>query len=175
MDDKNITIVEKRIKFLRDLKDLSQEEIAKDLKVSRSTVNSWENGYASISLRQLVRLTYYHQVPIDYILGLTTKFNKEDYHFVPYLDLKFLGKRLKLIRKMQDLKQIQLAEQIKTHSSSISYYESGKMCITTADLKDICNTYGYSADWCIGNINECIRRKPKIKIKESEIRQYIEC
>ncbi len=171
--DKNLTIIEIRIKFLRDLKGLSQLELAKKLGVSRSVINSWENGYANISLRKLVKLSYFFKVPIDYILGLINDFNKDDYEFRESLDLKYLGRNIRIIRIIEGLNQREFALKIKTKPSSISYYESGKMSISSADLKDICNTFGFSADWCVGNTLECIRRDVKIKIKPEEIRNFL--
>ncbi len=75
---------------------------------------------------------------------------------------------------MADLTQDGFAKKISTQRSNISYYESGKQAMSSADLKDICNTFGFSADWCLGNIKTCIRREKKIKISEEEIREYIE-
>jgi len=96
--NENLTVVEIRIKFLRELKGLTQWELAEKIGVSRSVINSWENGYANISLRKLVKLSYYFQVPIDYILGLITEFNKSDYNFREDLDLKYLGRNIRIIR-----------------------------------------------------------------------------
>lgn len=171
--DKNLTVIEIRIKFLRDLKGLSQMKLAEKLGVSRSVINSWENGYANISLRKLVKLSYFFKVPIDYILGLINEFNKNDYEFKEELDLKCLGRNIRIIRIIEGLNQKEFALKIKTKPSCISYYECGKMSISTADLKDICNTFGFSADWCIGNTLECIRRDVKIKIKPEEIRSFL--
>ena len=72
--DKDLTIIEIRIRFLRELKGITQVEVAKQLNVTQALVNSWENGYSNISLKQLIRLSYFYQVPVDYILGLTPKF-----------------------------------------------------------------------------------------------------
>lgn len=170
----NLTVVEKRIKLLRDLKGLSQYELAHDLGVSQSAVNSWERGYNNIPVNQLVRLSYYYKVPIDYIFGLISKFDRNDYQFKNELDLKYMGNNLRIIRKLECLTQTEFAEKIKTKFSNISYYESGKRTISSPDLKDICNTFGFSADWVCGNTKTCIRREKKIKIKEEEIREYIE-
>lgn len=171
--EKDLTVVEIRIKFLRDLKGLMQKDVAKALNVTQALINSWENGYSNIALRQLVRLAYFYKVPIDYILGLINDFKREDYEFVPSLDLVYLGKKIRIIRKIYDLKQEEFANKIKTKRSNISYYESGKMSMSSADLKDICDTFGFSADWCIGNIKECIRREKKTKLKPEEYRAYI--
>jgi len=101
--DKNLTIIEIRIKFLRDLKGLSQLELAKNIGVSRSVINSWENGYANISLRKLVKLSYFFKVPIYYILGLINDFNKDDYDFKENIDLKYLGRNIRIIRVIEGL------------------------------------------------------------------------
>lgn len=171
--DKNLTIIEIRIKFLRDLKGITQVELSKKLGVTQSLVNSWENGYTNISLKQLVKLSYFYQVPVDYILGLTTKFERSLYDFKSALDLKLLGKNIRLMRKIEDLTQEEFAKKIHTKRSNISYYETGKIMISTADLKEMCNTFGFSADWCLGNTLECIRRKKGIKIDNSEAKEFI--
>lgn len=170
---KDLTIIEIRIKFLRDLKGLTQKEVAEALNVSQSSINSWENGYINVSIKQLMHIAYFYQVPVDYILGLTTKFNKEIYTFKKDLDLKYLGKKVRLIRKTKELTQTAFAKLIHTSASNISYYEVGKMMMSSADLKEICNTFGYSADWCLGNTLECIKRKPKITLKVEEYKEYI--
>ena len=75
---------------------------------------------------------------------------------------------------MEGLTQEEFANKIHSKRSSISYYESGKMMMSSADLKEICNTFGFSSDWCIGNTSICFRREKKSKIKESEIKEYVE-
>ena len=171
--DKNLTIVEIRIKFLRDLKGLTQTELAKKLNITQALVNSWEHGYANISLKKLINLSYFYQVPLDYILGLTNSFKHEHYTFINKLDLKYLGGKIRLIRKSNDLTQEEFATKLNTKRSSISYYENGKMTMSSADLKDICDTFGFSADWCCGTTKECFRHKPKIKVKPEDEKAFI--
>ena len=68
--DKNITIVEERIYLLRVKNHFTQQEVANKLNLSRSLINNWENGFSNISLKQLIKLAYLYQVPIDYLLGI---------------------------------------------------------------------------------------------------------
>lgn len=173
MENENLTIIEIRIRFLRDLKGLMQKDVARELNVSRALINSWENGYSNISLKQLMRLSYFYQVPVDYILGLTTKFDKNIYQFKNELDLKFLGSRIRLIRKIEGYNQEDFSTKVHIDRSSLSLYENGKINISNADLKEICDTFGYSADWCLGNTLECIKREKKVKIKPEEIKEFI--
>ena len=94
-------------------------------------------------------------------------------HYINTMDLKSIGLKLKDIRKKANLTQEKFAKKIDTKRSSISYYEIGKMMISTADLKQICETFGVSADYVVGNTDINIKREKKIKIKTKEIKEKI--
>ena len=171
--DKNITIIEERIYTMRIKMHLTQQELANRLGVSRSLINHWENGFVNISLKQLIKLAYLYQVPIDYLLGIIDEIDNYPYQFISNMDLKSIGLRLKEIRKLNRLTQDKFASKIDTKRSSISYYEVGKMMISTADLKQICETFGVSADYLVGNLKENIKRDKKIKLKTKEFKDKI--
>ena len=61
--ESNKTIVEERIRFIRERVGYTQKQVASALKISRSLVNNWEHGFANISLKQLIKLAYFYQVP----------------------------------------------------------------------------------------------------------------
>ena len=171
--EENLTIIEKRIRALRERIGYSQIEIAKILGVNRSLIALWENGYANISLKQLIKLAYIYQVPIDYLLGIIEEIDDYEYHYIDTMDLKSIGLKLKEIRKNNKMTQDKFAQKIDTKRSSISYYEIGRMMISTADLKQICETFGYSADWCVGKLSECVRYKPVEKLKTKDMKDMI--
>ena len=89
------------------------------------------------------------------------------------MDLKSIGLKLKEIRKNNKMTQDKFAQKIDTKRSSISYYENGKMMISTADLKQICETFGYSADYLVGNLDHFVKRNKKEKIKLKDIKEKI--
>lgn len=171
--DKDVTVIERRIYSLRVQNNLTQNELATKLNVSRSLVNNWENGYANISLKQLIKLAYIYQVPIDYLLGIIDSIDTYPYTFKQDMNLKIIGENIKNLRKSLGLTQEKFAIKIDTKRSSISYYETGKMMISTADIKQICETFGVSADYLVGNINVFIGRKKKAKIKTRDIKEKI--
>ena len=171
--DKNVTVIEERIFNIRERIGYTQEELAKKLGVSRSLVNNWENGYANISLKQLIKLAYIYQVPIDYLLGIIEEIDDYEYHYIDTMDLKSIGLKLKEIRKTNKMTQDKFAQKIDTKKSSISYYEIGRMMISTADLKQICETFGVSADYIVGNINNNITRDKKQKLKVKDIKEKV--
>ena len=171
--DKNVTVIEERIFNIRERIGYTQEELAKKLGVSRSLVNNWENGYANISLKQLIKLAYIYQVPIDYLLGIIEEIDNYEYHYIDTMDLKSIGLKLKEIRKTNKMTQDKFAQKIDTKRSSISYYEIGRMMISTADLKQICETFGVSADYIVGNIKNNITRNKKQKLKVKDIKEKV--
>ena len=171
--DSNTTIIEKRIRFIRERIGYTQLEVAKALNISRSLVNNWELGYVNISLKQLIKLAYFYQIPIDYLLGIIDEVDSYSYHFISDMNLINIGKKLKEIRKKANLTQEKFAQKIDTKRSSISYYEIGKMMISTADLKQICETFGVSADYIVGNIDTNIKRVKKVKIKTKDIKEKL--
>ena len=171
--DENLTVIEYRIKHLRERIGYSQLEVAKKLGVNRSLIALWENGFANISLKQLIKLASIYQVPVDYLLGIINEIDAFPYAYIQDMDLKRIGEKIKEIRKAHGLTQEKFASKIDTKRSSISYYEIGKMMISSADLKQICETFGVSADYIVGNIDINIKREKKVKIKIKEIKEKI--
>ena len=58
-----------RLKELRIDKKLSQEKLAKDLSVSRTTVLKWENGEHETDFHTLVKIADFFDVSLDFLLG----------------------------------------------------------------------------------------------------------
>ncbi|MBP1570218.1 MAG: helix-turn-helix transcriptional regulator [Oscillospiraceae bacterium] len=61
----------KRIRDLREDRDLSQAEIAKILRISQSTYSRYESGYLDLPSEILISLSKIYGVTTDYILGLS--------------------------------------------------------------------------------------------------------
>ncbi len=61
----------KRLRDLREDKDLTQEEIAKVLGTSQTMYARYERGANELPLRHLKTLCVFYKVSADYILGLT--------------------------------------------------------------------------------------------------------
>lgn len=61
------------LKRLRNEKELTQEDIAKMLKCSRSTYNNWERDIVMIPIDILDRLSVFYKIDISCILGVNKK------------------------------------------------------------------------------------------------------
>ena len=61
------------LKSLRKANGLTQDELAKILKISRSTIGMYENGSREPDYETLEAIADYFNVDIDYLLGRTNK------------------------------------------------------------------------------------------------------
>lgn len=61
----------KRIRDLREDKDLRQQDIADMLSCSQRVYSNYERGELDIPTEVLIKLSKFHGVTVDYILGLS--------------------------------------------------------------------------------------------------------
>lgn len=61
----------KRLKDLREDKNLTQSDIADILGTTRQQIGKWENGVQMMGVDKYIKLAEYYNVSVDYILGLT--------------------------------------------------------------------------------------------------------
>jgi transcriptional regulator with XRE-family HTH domain len=57
-----------RLKALREDNDLTQEELAKDLNIIRSTLANYESGFREPNFSLLIKIADYFNVSLDYLL-----------------------------------------------------------------------------------------------------------
>jgi len=62
-----------RLRYLRKERKLTQNQVAKELKISQETYSRYENGYISIPLKNLIVIAEFYETSTDYILGLTNE------------------------------------------------------------------------------------------------------
>ena len=63
--------VYRRIRDLREDKDLTQTQLAKEVNVSQRTYSYYENGERTIPPEILIALAKFYNVSVDYILELS--------------------------------------------------------------------------------------------------------
>lgn len=61
-----------RIKSLREKQNKTQSELAKQLGITRSSVNAWEMGISVPSTQYVVELAHIFKVSTDFLLGVDT-------------------------------------------------------------------------------------------------------
>lgn len=63
----------KRLRDMREDKDLKQRELDEMLNVSQTTYSRYESGELGIPSAALIKLADFYNVSVDYILGRTDK------------------------------------------------------------------------------------------------------
>lgn len=65
-------MVADKIKHLREQMGMTQASLAKQLGITRSSVNAWEMGISVPSTQYIVELAHIFKVSTDYLLGVDT-------------------------------------------------------------------------------------------------------
>lgn len=133
-----------KLKELRDYEGYTQEEIAKVLKVKRSTYAGWESGKDIIPFRKLHILANLYHTTMDYLIGNSP--TREEVAILQSLNSKVVAENLKEFRKSNGLTQKELADKLKTSQSNIHKYENNKCLITTNYALEFSKQYHYSLD-----------------------------
>ena len=144
-----------RLKKVRIYVDLNQKEVADMLGVARSSYNMWERENDIIPLRQLDHFCRLFHVSLDYVLGFTDiwqyQYSKEQ------IDPELLAKRIKRIRRENDITQDELSKILNLTRSSISKYEHGINLALTSFIIGFCKYFHVSADFVTGRIDEGVK------------------
>jgi transcriptional regulator with XRE-family HTH domain len=94
-----------RLKELRKTKDITQEELAKQLQLSPSAIGMYETGRREPDFETLQRIADYFHVSTDYILGREEKRS-------PFAALPVVGNIIKTLAALSPQKQEQAASYI---------------------------------------------------------------
>ena len=70
--ERGSNMIADRIKSLRENQNKTQSELAKQLGITRSSVNAWEMGISVPSTQYVVELAHIFKVSTDYLLGVDT-------------------------------------------------------------------------------------------------------
>ena len=141
----------RRLKYLREEKELKQVEISKLLKFKDNVYSQFEREETIIPIKHLNTLCNYFDCSIDYIFEFTD--TKKYKKMKKEINKEISGERLRNIRKDFKIKQYKLAKLLNVDNSMLSKYELGKYTIATTYLYQICKTYNISADYLLGKID----------------------
>jgi transcriptional regulator with XRE-family HTH domain len=65
-----------KLKALREIKNLKQDELSKLLNIDRSTIGKWENDTSRPDFMKLLKISEYFGVSTDYLLGKIDRLNE---------------------------------------------------------------------------------------------------
>lgn len=143
----------KRIKDCREDNDLTQQDIADYLKVSRGAYSMYECGSNIIPLKLLDKLSLKYTVSIDYLVGLSN--DKSDGNIRP-MNYNKLCQNLKELRLQNNLSQEQVADILGVSQSHYASYENGHSVIPITRLMTLSKFYKVRIDYIMGKINKIL-------------------
>ena len=117
---------------------LSQEELAEELNISRSTLAGYEAENKKPSYKVLGRMAEYFGVTTDYLLELEGEGNT------------MLGNRITELRKACDMSQKELGEKLGVSASAIGMYEQGRREPSNAMMIAMEKLFGVTVDYLLG-------------------------
>ena len=144
-------IYSKKLRELREEKQIKQKDIANFLNISKTAYCQYENEYIIIPIKHLNSVCNFFNISIDYLFDLTNKTNYKNN--LKTVDKITCGQRIKLFRKEFNLTQIKLANDLNIGKGTIADYERGRYLIATPFLYTICKKYNISADYLLGKID----------------------
>ncbi len=148
----------KNFRYTREGLDLKQKDLTDLFNVSPSTISGWETGKDTMPLKHLIKYANTYNFSLDYLFGL--KETNEEYYPLE-VDLKLIGKNLRIIRKQNKKTQQDVANIINTSSSGYAHYENARNLIPTTFLFNLSLIYkDFSFDKVLG-------RKLKTKVLEN--------
>ncbi len=133
----------KRISDLRIDNDLTQEEMAKILKITRSKYSKIEVGILDFDLNILNDFANYFKINVDYVYGLT---NDKLSCFGSEVNMKEVGNKIRELRKQKGLSQEVVCLNTGLKQSTYSRYELG-IGITGYKLYILAKYYDISMDY----------------------------
>ncbi|WP_407314017.1 helix-turn-helix domain-containing protein [Desulfosporosinus sp. SB140] len=135
----------KRLLYLRNKLELTQEELAKIFCMSRSTYAQYEVGRRKPDYDTLQRIADYFNVSTDFLLGRT-----ED----PVIEECKFPSRLKMIREQNSISLKQLAETLNLSPKDVSQFETGEKHPDPSTLKALADCMNCSVDFLLGRITD---------------------
>jgi len=140
-----LEVLGKRLLYLRNTLELTQEELAKILCMSRSTYAQYEVDRRKPDYDTLQRIADYFKVSTDFLLGRTEHSVIEENNF---------PSRLKMIRELNGISLNQLAENLNISQTDVSQFETGEKYPDPSTLNTLAESLNCSVDFLFGRITD---------------------
>jgi transcriptional regulator with XRE-family HTH domain len=152
------------LKNLRLNHNMSQEELGKQINVTKVSISGYESGNRTPDVETLIAIADVFNVSLDSLCGRNVEHSEHAAHT--------LGQRIKHLRELNGHSQIQLGEILGIGNHNLSRYESGQREPELETLCKIADVYGVTTDYLLGRKDETITFNPETD-KALEIYSYL--
>lgn len=145
----------KRLKELRQEKNLRQEDLGKLFNATKSAVSMWENGKREPDRETFLALADFFGVTVDYLMGrdgLPENSSTGTTSDVECLPFPQFPSKLKDLRKGCKLTQEAIAETLGVSQASITSWENGKRMPDIEMLVKLADYFNVSTDYLLGRV-----------------------
>ena len=136
----------RRIAQLRKEQNMTQQELANILEVSREAVSMWEIGLRQPNLDTLQKLADFFGCSVDYLLGRTSQCTS---------NTNPIGRRIAQLRKKRNITQEELANILEVSREAVSMWEIGLRQPNLDTLQKLADFFGCSVDYLLGRTSQC--------------------
>lgn len=126
----------RNLKFIRQSKKLSQQEIADKLNIDRSSISRWENGDMEATISNAILLSKYFNISLnDFIFKDLAAENNVSNLF---------SKNLKYLREKRNLSKNKLSELIGVNQTTIGRWESKEITPSIDNAESVAKIFNIS-------------------------------
>lgn len=158
--------ISERIRYLRKINNISQDELASGINASRGNVGDWERGKTKPGSDALVALARFFNVSTDFIL--TGKiYNPKN------ISITDLGEKIKILRKDNNLDRSTVAKKLLISEEEYTTYEEGNLFPPDEIIVGLTLILGCDLVFLLDEKSKVLNKNyyfvdSKVKIKEAE-------
>ncbi len=139
----------KKLKESREIMELRQTDVSKDMGVAPTTVSGWENEQDTIPFKRLIQYANLYNLRLDYLFGISKIIYCKNKISLNYIDT--ISHNLRLLRKKHNKTHQEIAEAAGIARSSYTDYENGEKLISIKAIEGLLALYGlFSVDELVG-------------------------
>ena len=126
-----------QLKILRQEYNLSQQELADKIGISKSSINMYERGEREPGIETVKRIADFFNVDVDYLFGVSDIKKRREFKVIR--TNKSIAHNIRHHREQADLSQKELADLLGVTEAEVADLESGKSTLKKDLLYKICD------------------------------------
>lgn len=149
LDNTANTTFGERLRQVRELEGLTQVEVAKGLEISQPLYQAWETGRKNAKKETIKRLSDFFGVSYSYLLGISDNVTIETPIIKTIPQENTFPERLKELRKLANLTQVEMAEALNVSQPAYVEWEKGRTQPTPDKFPLIAKVLNTSIDYLL--------------------------
>lgn len=147
----NSNAFSERLKELMDAENISRRSLSACTRLQRKSIINWLDGKFCADYKGLIALSKFFQVKIEYLLGLSEKYETANKIDINIADVpKIFSGRLKSLLEQQGITVYAFSKVIGIQQSTVSRWFTGNSVPEAESLIKISTKFSVSVDYLLG-------------------------